>query len=685
MRLLFDLETNGLHDRPDLKILCGAALDLDTNEMHVARPGDIGAFAYMLMRADELVGHNIAGFDLPVLDRLIYGFRYNGRIYDTRSVSRMAFPHAQEFSAIFRNAAGRTEAAREAAYPKRLLALDKLHSLEAWGYRLGERKDDYLKEHGVQEEFSEELLDYCVQDIHTNAKLYRRFTDGRGLPAKRKSRKGNITIPMPPLEACWNESRTGYLVTLQELNGVGFNEAAARELYVLLAGRRDALDAELRTVFKPWWAPKHLSPKEIAGNGDLAEGVAVVSRDGDAAYAVPKRSYKVAYPHPLAGRSAGCPFTPIELVEFNPASAQHVAGRLKKLYGWKPAEDGWTDSGQPKLDETVLAGLPYPEAPLLAERALVKQRIGQIAEGEQAWLKVLRGGLGDPRGVRIHGRILTHGTRTSRMSHSKPNMNIPKVGSPYGAECRACFHPTRKGWVMVGADASGIELRMLGHRLAFFDHGAFIKLLLEGDPHTEWMKASGIYIRNNQKTTTYAFLYGAGDPKLGRVRLEDWREAYAKGIAKQAPPRHTPAAEKELGAAVRAGLLAKVEGLDPLVAACKQAYQRGWVRAIDGRIIPCASEHGTLNDVLQSDAGITMKYALEILYDDLTAAGFVHGVDYAFMLNVHDEWQIECPPQNAEVIGRLAVEAIRKAGVKLSVRCPLDGEFKVGNNWMETH
>ena len=141
----------------------------------------------------------------------------------------------------------------------------------------------------------------------------------------------------------------------------------------------------------------------------------------------------------------------------------------------------------------------------------------------------------------------------------------------------------------------------------------------------------------------------------------------------------------KLGEQARDKLLAQVPGLQKLIDACEQAHERGWVKVLDGRVVVCNSKHGVLNDVLQGDEAVLMRHAKVLLWERLCERGWRHGVDYAFMLNVHDEIQLECPEANAKPIGELTVQCIADAGVKLGCRVPMDGAFKIGPNWMTTH
>ena len=96
------------------------------------------------------------------------------------------------------------------------------------------------------------------------------------------------------------------------------------------------------------------------------------------------------------------------------------------------------------------------------------------------------------------------------------------------------------------------------------------------------------------------------------------------------------------------------------------------------------SQHAALNTLLQGAGAIVMKQAL-VLLDLHLKKKLTPGKDYEFVVNVHDEWQIECDKHWADSVGRGAVMAITEAGNILNLRCPMAGEYKVGRNWAETH
>jgi DNA polymerase I-like protein with 3'-5' exonuclease and polymerase domains len=663
MRLVVDLETTPIPDNkrelPDT-IWCIVARDIDTNEEFYADgERDFPAMVVLLQRAELLVGHNIAKFDVPVIEKLFNRWKRTGRLYDTLVGAQMVYAaNLYEYSIMLRNSARpKTDEARERRMPTKFL---KAQSLEAWGYRLEMPKLHADVTVDFYRQYSDELLERCRSDVRLTAELFRHLTEK---PAERG-------WPVMPLEPVLVDSEVAYILGQQERNGVAFDNAGAQVLLQKLQGRRAELTDELRAAFPAWYAPR-------SGQKDVHPEVP--RRTGDAGYTAPKgfRNMKPTEERQWPSHEGGV-HTKVALVEFNPGSRHHRAEALKRKYGWRPGPDGYGADGVPTVDEETLAPLDYPEIPALLDYMTVAKRIGQLAEGKEAWTNHGKTG-------RIHGKVNVVGTRTSRMSHVKPNLGqVPKKKSPYGAECRALFGPTRPGWVMVGADASGLELRMLAHRMAYFDDGAFAKILLEGDPHETWRQATGLFLRENQKTFTYADLYGAGDEKRGQIVLDDWREAFGKGLIAEKPPRKEFAVE--LGKQAKAKLLRNVPALEILGEKVREAHKRGYLRGLDGRIIAVKTEHGALNDLLQSDGAIVMKHALLGLRDRLAADGqLIFGRDFAWMLNVHDEWQIECLPQQAEIIGMNAVGAIAEAGEKLGVRCPLDGEYKIGNNWLETH
>lgn len=676
---VFDLETNGLLDRgPELTLLCAAAEEVETGERVVWYPAGeqpprgVGAEALpldtlplWLNERETVSGHNVTRFDLPVLEQLFEGWRCQVKVFDTFIASRLIFGSTMWARSVnFRRRDGGTDKEQEARMPARLL---NAHSLESWGYRLNHLKGEFLSEVEDVESmtYSPELLSYCMRDVSLNAKLHRYLL----------ASSSQYGWPQHSHESLTLETWVAYYVGQMERNGVGFDDAKALELEVRLRSRQQALVTELRELFPPWTEEvEQVTPKRTQRSRKVKPG-----EDG------------------YRNVMEGCPYTKVRTVEFNPSSAKHIERGLRQLYGWKPKDFG--ADGVATCDDETLSELTQWEAvPLVREYLLVSKRLGALSDGQNAWRKLVT------KHGRIHGRCETLGTRTTRASHRKPNLaQVPASGKPWGKECRELFRPTREGWVMVGADASGLQLRALAHRLAAFDGGEFARVLLESDPHTAWQQATGLHYRRNQKTYTYAMLFGAADRKLGSIVVEDWREAYEAGNTEAPPPPLSQCAA--LGRKSREKLASKVVGLEQLVENCAACFARGnpptsttlgrnrkpkrsgfgWLRGLDGRVIPVRSEHGALNDLLQSDEAVIMKTAFYQLMTGLEGCGWVLGEDFAPLLWVHDELQFEAPPHLANVLGQRMCDAITTAGRRLGYRIELAGEYHVGASWADTH
>jgi len=338
-----------------------------------------------------------------------------------------------------------------------------------------------------------------------------------------------------------------------------------------------------------------------------------------------------------------------EVVSFNPGSRKQIGEKLQEL-GWKPKK--FTENNQPIVDEVVLMDLSIPEAKVIAEYLLLQKRIAQI----ESWLEAL--GSDD----RVHGKVITNGAVTGRMTHSKPNMaQIPNAGSLYGPECRQCW-TVEDGNVLVGCDASGLELRMLAHYMKDKD---YVKTVVEGnskdgtDVHTKNQQAAGLQTRDQAKTFIYAFLYGAGPSKIGSI----------------------VGGNSATGERLIASFLEGTPALKSLRSKVSVYASKGYVPGLDGRKIWVRSDHAALNSLLQGAGAIVMKKALVLFYDKIKANKW----PVKLVANVHDEFQFEVPEALADEAGKAAKMSIVEAGVFFNLRCPLDGEYKIGRNWRETH
>jgi DNA polymerase-1 len=397
------------------------------------------------------------------------------------------------------------------------------------------------------------------------------------------------------------EHQVAIIIAEQERNGFKLNQASALSLLAELKTKLDIIQVAMQDLFPP----------------RVESG----------------RTHK----------TSGKPLK--DIVEpFNPGSRQQIAERLQEK-GWKPKKR--TEKGSVIVDEEVLASLDYPEAKALAEYMMLQKRIAQIT----SWLDAV-GADG-----RVHGRVITNGAVTGRMTHMSPNMaQVPNSGSPYGHECRDLW-TVEKGYKLVGIDASGLELRMLAH---YMNDNEYTNEVVSGDIHTANQTAAGLQTRNQAKTFIYAFLYGAGSAKIGSI---------VGGSAKE-------------GQKLIDSFLQNTPKLKRLREKVARLYAKeGWLQGLDGRKLLVRAEHSALNTLLQGAGAIVMKQAVVILHKKLRKSK----IDFKMVANVHDEWQIEVEEQRAEEAGMLGKEAIKEAGIILNMRCPLDGEYKVGNSWKETH
>ncbi|API58483.1 hypothetical protein BSL82_03500 [Tardibacter chloracetimidivorans] len=627
-RYISDLETDGLLDQVT-KIHCAVLKDIDTGEVRGFRPHEIDKYLDIASKAELIVGHNWISYDHEVLKKL-HGWDYPAsQVRDTLILGRLVYPDIKQsdFKRYERwKPYAKTDLGCSTTYPDGISHVPPrfdgnligAHSLKAWGQRLGNFKGDYK---GGWETFSEDMFSYMLQDAEVTYDLYKK-----------------LMAQQPSEQSIVLEHRVAWLCAQMERNGFPFDVHKASELYAQLSNEREGLRRELVGLFPNW---KVRLPDFVPARDNKTKGYV-----------------------------KGEPVERWKEHEFNPASRKHIADRLIDKYGWEPKvftqerikdEDGtWIQPGSPKIDDEVLNSLPYPEAKKLARYFLIEKRIGQIAEGNEAWLKVQKNG-------KIHARYNTNGAVTGRATHSKPNISqVPRISSPFGRECRELFH-VPSGWVQIGADQSGLELRCLASDMASFDGGAYGKIVTTGDVHTANQQAAGLTTRDQAKTFIYAFLYGAGPEKIGSI---------ANGGAGK-------------GRQLRDAFLKKTPALNKLINAVKTAARRGWIKGIDGRKLPVRSEHAALNTRLQNSGAIICKQWIADYEDALVAQGLKYGWDgdFVFLSWSHDEAQVAVKddPKLIEIVSKTAVDTGRMAGEPYGFNCPLDVEFKIGRNWAECH
>jgi DNA polymerase-1 len=615
MRLVLDLESNGLLPVMDT-IHCIVLRDLDTG--NIISCADQPGYHSLEMALDFIREATlIVGHNVIKFD--IPALK---KIYPSLQLKpNVEYYDTLVVSRVMWPELEPVDAAKFSHIPRKYFGR---HSLAAWGERLGVSKINFKEEskkdndevEDVWERWTPTMQTYCEGDVEVSTRLYE-YLSCQQLDPRCQQLEHEFALVMMQ----------------QETFGFPFNEKAAYALVNTLKARRSELEDELQTTFPPIeeerWSEK--TGKQLK----------------------------------------------TEITVFNPASRTQISQRLRAKYPEITFES--TKKGKPKVDDDVLESLgqKYPEAKLLAEYQLFNKRLGQIAEGKEAWLNHCR----IYNDGRIHGEVITNTCISGRCSHKRPNMaQVPSVGHAFGAECRALFYAP-DGWLLVGADASGLELRALGSWLAYFDDGEYARLVsTEGfDIHTYNAKLFGIYdgvgeiskaTRDLSKRLIYCILYGGGAKKTGSIISPDEGEntQYQQG-------------KKTIDTFYRN--LPAIKKLKDLIE--ERITQRGYLTGIDGRRLQIRSKHSALNQLLQSTGAIAVKKATTILYDDLTNEGLVFAKDWGFVAHVHDEYQALVKPEYVDLYTKLAIDSFRKSGEYFQLKCPLTGEARTGKNWQETH
>jgi len=547
--LVLDIETNLAHD----KIWCCVCKSnwFNKNKFDVYQSKDyIAGLNALINGADVIVGHNIIGFDGPLLSRLWGVHIPLHKVRDTLVMSRLWNPQ-----------------------------LEGGHSLRAWGERLGDFKDDFTDFDGG---FTQEMLDYCKQDVHVTTLLYDKLT--------RELQNYGVSVDL--------EHRIAYIMKKQEDNGFKLNVPEAIALLAQLKDRMSFISDEMQVIFPPIVEERW---SEKTGK-QLKDRVTV----------------------------------------FNVGSRKQIAERLQTL-GVEFTKT--TEKGSIIVDEGTLKGIDLPEAQLIAEYLMIQKRVGLL----DSWLDSVKDD------GRVHGRVITNGAVTGRMTHQKPNMGqIPSVNSEYGSDCRRLWR-VEDGNNLVGCDLSGIELRCLAH---YMQDDEWTEELLNGDIHQKNADAAGID-RPTAKTMVYALLYGCGIGKLSSILSTN--QSQAKRTLDNFY-RNTPKLKQ---------LMEKVQ----------KVATKGYVPGLDGRRILVRSEHAALNTLLQGCGAIIAKQWCIEAHKTFKA----RSIPVKQVAFVHDEIQIETKEEHSKEVASIMVNSARQAGIALGFRCPVDAESKIGYNWFDTH
>jgi hypothetical protein len=598
--LIFDLESDGLYDNVTV-IHCIVIYDVGLQQTFSYGPDRIADALAHLATADVLIGHNILFYDVPVLSKLHPSTQLNGRIIDTLICTRLIWPKEVLY--------GRDEE----QYPQVPKGLKGSASLKAWGWRLADHKIDFKD----FSEYSQEMLDYCVQDVNVTKKLWE-----------------HIVKEKYPEPALLLEHSFALAINKQIRSGISFDVDAALDLVDDLRAKKEQLDGKLKEIFPPIEHKSLFTPKVNNKTRGYVKGV---------------------------------PFEKVRTEQFNPGSRQQIVDRLKSKYGWEPEKT--TEKGNPILDDEVLEKLPYPEAQALAEYMLVAKRLGQLKDGNNAWLKLVNNDSG-----RMHGDVVTNGCITGRCAHRYPNMGqVPAGYSPYGKECRSLFHAP-DGWDLIGIDAKALELRCLAGYLALWDDGEYASIVTNPDIdiHAYNQEKFNVETRDISKRLLYGMLYGCGAVKAGTIIDPNEKDEFVL---------------RKLGKNAIDSFMTGVPALKQLKEKIESNIAfRSYLIGLDRRILYCRSAFKGLNVLLQSAGAIIMKQVVVTIHNNIEQnLGLVYGQGWEQALMVHDEIQLVCNPMNTEQIREQAMLAFPAAGDFFDFRCKIEGDSRVGYTWAETH
>lgn len=691
MRFIVDIEANNLLGpaldysklpfklKDTFRVWCAVVRNVDTGAVRRLYGPELTAkhFAKALEGATEIIGHNIVGYDLPVLQ--LYGLLTYRIGYPGEPSLLNGYPVVFTDTLLW----------------SKLLNADRLggHSLEAWGRRLGNHKT-YFEE---WDKFSEEMLEYCVQDTSVNKTI---------LEALEKE-KGGTAFDL----AYSMEIKLADLTLRQELFGFELDVNLAHKNIQFLENTMQAIADKVnpllppkkigKTALKAFTPPK----KQFKADGSLSAIMLKFIEKHNLQYVEEKNTVLVD------GKELKLPLVdPIRTEEkATIEDIDVVKGYLLSL-GWVPSEikerdlTKKTDKTQrnsrelketieryvEQTKESVFEDLRYEalntsalriQMELLAKIEPSKQRpiyvpttpkltvgvekeicpnlisLGKKAEFVGDVVKYytyrhrknsIAGGAVDEDGepetgflsaVREDGRVPTPadtlGANTGRYRH-RIVCNIPRVTSLFGEEMRNMFR-CGKGLWQLGYDFASLEARVMGHYVLPYTDGVDLAAALvaekPNDIHTINAKKLGID-RSSAKSFSYASIYGAQPKKLAKMLGISETEAKMLFNAYwDAVP-----ALKELKAAVEKSW---------------EANGKKYIRGLDGRRLSTRSKHSLINVLFQSGGAIAAKWsavrmAQEMERLNILGDPFLHtkeDVKCWWMIHMHDEQQMACHPK----------------------------------------
>jgi len=457
MKLIYDLETNGLVDQVSV-IWIAVVKDIDTNEVFTFSDHDkdskpLNELVPFLNRATVLIGHNIIGYDNVVMHKLL---KWNPpatiKMIDTMIISQMN---------NFRR--------------------DGKHSLKNFGMILGDAKGespDFLK-------YSPEMKTYAIQDVNLNHKVYKYVVnEAQTLIKNRPSFK----------QALQTEHGIATICSKQVKNKWKFNTELAKKHYSFLTSEMKVIEDKVNPTLKPRkvYVDKEDKTAKYLQDGRLSSvsarmltqflGKEVKQEDTD--MWDPKKKFRR-----------------FNMVEADLGNMDQVRGMLLDN-GWIPTQ--FTPRGEPKVTEDSIHTIKGDLGKEILHYYSLRSRHSVL----KGWIE-----LAELNDNRVYVESFNIGTPTFRQRHSKI-VNVPSSNSYFGKEMRELFVADQDK-VMVGCDSSGNQIRALGHYLNNKDVNEHI---LNGDIHQRTADIVGVP-RNVAKSILYATIFGAGMAKLGKMVL----------------------------------------------------------------------------------------------------------------------------------------------------------------------
>ena len=623
----FDLEADGFLNEAT-QVHCGVFKQLGKKGLTKFRPHQMKEMLEFMEGCDVLIGHNILGYDFPLLEKL-FGWKYKGKKVDTLIMSRLLNPKRQS--------------------PYDCPNKKAPHSVEAWGYRVGRGKP----EHNDWEHFSEEMLHRCSEDVEIQELIYKALLK----EAHGHNWKNAFLLSFKLFENLQKQEAYGWYV----------DKPYMEECINTLTRWIERID---RVIIPR--LPTILEVNETKIKGEYKHVTKPFLKSG--AYSKSVLEWFNTTNYSVDSRIVSGPFSRIGFRRVDIDSRVELIDYLLSL-GWEPQEYNYNkETGErtsPKLSkDDPFEGITDKVGKLVAKRIQCKHRRSSI----EGLMKLIREDGAIPS-------VINNLAVTGRATH-RNIVNIPSSDSFFGKQMRKMFI-ARPGMVLVSTDSAGNQLRQLAARMG---DPEYIDTVVNGkqedgtDIHTINQRKAGLPTRGKAKTFIYGLLFGAGDAKIGKIvdgssaQGKELRERFLEGL---------PALKKLLDKLISEWRKSAKKRFNPKFNTFE--YFDGFITGLDGRPIKVASEHQILVYLLQSDEAIQMAAAYNIAHANIEKKGLVYGEDFGFVCWYHDEFTVECKPEYAEMIKKISEDAIVKAGEFYKIPCPHAGEGNIGYNWYEVH